>query len=208
MPIPSAEPAPRHPAPSFMVLPAEVRLEIYHHLLRLPPITPDESSAASRVSTAILRTSRLVHAESAAVLYSGNTFVAHPSLLAAFPRLRPWYAPVCAAAVLPRIRRFHLTVRLDRDPAFDRRRAAAAFSGAEVLEVRVVQSVFLGAGRENLRMLEDVRGVQTVTVRGSTTGFEGYVRWLVRLMQSPLGTKAGILTPEEEGVAVETGTGT
>ncbi|OAA77566.1 hypothetical protein LEL_04389 [Akanthomyces lecanii RCEF 1005] len=193
---------PPHPL-SFLVLPVEVRLQIYGYLLQLPPIGTAHPHDESRVSAAILLASRQIHAEAAAVLYSANTFVAHPSLLADFPRLRRWYAPVCAAALLPRIRRFHLTLRLDCEVPFDRRRAAAAFSGAEALHVQVTQSVFLGAGRDNLRKLEDVRGVQRLTIRGSTTGFEGYVAWLERLMQSPLGAEAMELTPwEEEYVAV------
>lgn len=194
-----------------MVLPAEVRLQIYAYLLQLPPIAPtnphdddDDEAACPRVSAAILRTSRQIHAEAAPVLYGANTFIAHPSLLAGFPRLRPWYAPVCAAALLPRIRRFHLTLRLDCGLGFDRGRAAAAFSGAEELHVRVVQSVFRGAGFDNLAALEDVRGVRRLTIRGSTTGFEGYVDWLARVMQSPLGAGVGEPVPLEADVAVQT----
>ncbi|TQV99226.1 hypothetical protein IF1G_01441 [Cordyceps javanica] len=205
---PSAE-APSSPhTVSFMVLPAEVRIQIYSYLLHLPPISataggPPDDDAESRVSAGILRASRLIHAEAAPVLYGGNTFVAHPSLLADFPRLRPWYGPVCAAAVLPRIRRFHLTLRLDCDLPFDRRRAAAAFSGAEELHVRVVRTAFLGAGKDNLGTLEDVRGVQRLTIAGSTTGFESYVDWLARLMQSPSGTKALPLAPVGDDTAAQ-----
>ncbi|KAJ3484896.1 hypothetical protein NLG97_g6945 [Lecanicillium saksenae] len=191
-----------NPKASFMVLPVEVRLQIYAYLLHLPPITAADPQE-SRVSAAILRASRQIHGEATAVLYNDNTFVAHPSLLADFPRLRSWYAPVCAAALLPRIRRFQLTVRLDCDLPFDRRRAAAAFSGAEELYVKVTQAAFLGAGYENLRTLEDVRDVQQLAIRGSTTGFEDYVEWLSRLMQSPVGTKAEDFVPSEEYFAMQ-----
>lgn len=201
-----ASPPPPPPTLSFMVLPAEVRLQIYDYLLYLPPIgLAAHPHDESRVSAGILLASRQIHAEAAAVLYGSNTFVAHPSLLADFPRLRRWYAPVCAAALLPRIRRFHLTLRLDCEVPFDRRRAAAAFSGAEALHVQVTQSVFLGAGRDNLRKLEDVRGVRRLTIRGSTTGFEGYVAWLERLMQSPPGDGAMELTPWEDDVVAVPG---
>ncbi|KAJ6781098.1 hypothetical protein PWT90_00679 [Aphanocladium album] len=188
---------------SFMILPVEVRLQIYAYLLHLPPITAADPHEP-RVSAAILRASRQIHDEATAVLYNDNTFVAHPSLLAGFPRLRSWYAPVCAAALLPRIRRFQLTVRLDCDLPFDRRSAAAAFSGAEELHVKVSQAAFLGAGYDNLRKLEDVRGVQQLTIRGSTTGFEGYVAWLSRLMRSPVGTQAEDFVPSEEDLAIQT----
>ncbi|KAM3560796.1 hypothetical protein MY1884_002741 [Beauveria asiatica] len=196
----AASPPPPSHRTSFMVLPAEVRLQIYGYLLRLPPLTATSTATIDepRVSAGILRTSRQIHAEAAAVLYGDNVFLAHPSLLADFPRLRRWYTPVCAAAPLPRIRRFHLTLRLDCDPGFDRRRAAAAFAGAEELHIRLVQTFFLSAGKENLATLEDVRGVRGLTIRGSTTGFEKYVEWLARLMRSPPGTKAVPFAETEE----------
>lgn len=49
--------------------------------------------------------------------------------------------------------------------------------------VDVAQAVFLGVGYENLRVLEGVRGVKRVVIRGSTTGFEGYVEWLTGVME-------------------------
>ncbi|KAM0739156.1 hypothetical protein ACQRIT_006893 [Beauveria bassiana] len=193
----AASPPPPRRRTSFMVLPPEVRLQIYGYLLHLPPLTTTTIDEP-RVSAGILRASRQIHAEAAAVLYGDNIFLAHPSLLADFPRLRRWYTPVCAAAPLPRIRRFHLTLRLDCDPGFDRRRAAAAFAGAEELHIRVVQTFFLSAGKENLATLEDVRGVRGLTICGSTTGFEKYVEWLARLMRSPPGTKAMPFAESEE----------
>lgn len=171
-----------------MTLPVEVRLQIYTYLLRLPTIASSGPHEETRVSASILLANRQINHEATHVLYTENIFVAHPSLLADFPRLRDWYTPVRCAEVLPRIRRFYLTVRLDCDLPFDRHRARAAFSGAEELHIKVSQSVFLGAGYENLKTLEDVRGVQRLTIRGSTTGFEGYIEWLTNLMQSPLGS--------------------
>lgn len=49
--------------------------------------------------------------------------------------------------------------------------------------VDVAQAMFLGAGYENLRVLEGVRGVGKVVITGSTTGFEGYVYWLKGVME-------------------------
>ncbi|GJC93848.1 hypothetical protein ColKHC_02674 [Colletotrichum higginsianum] len=71
-------------------------------------------------------------------------FLAHAMLLASFPRLRSWYPPVRERSVLPRIRRFHVRVRLDCDPTFDAGAATAAFSGVEELVVEVWQAVFQG----------------------------------------------------------------
>lgn len=208
LPTPPATPQPTLSKPSsssstsdlsFLSLPPEIRLEIYAYLLHLPPITshvPPRNNPP-KIHAAILQTNRQIHEEAAAVLYDTNTFVAHPSLLAGFPRLRTWYPPVCCAAVLPEIRRFHLTLRLDCDVPFDRERAARSFSGAEELHVDAVQSVFLGVGYANLRVLEDVRDVKLVTIRGSTTGMEGYVAWLTRRMMSHKGDD------EEDFVAPE-----
>ncbi|KJK77862.1 hypothetical protein H634G_06829 [Metarhizium anisopliae BRIP 53293] len=55
--------------------------------------------------------------------------------------------------------------------------------------VDVSQAVFLGAGRENLRVLEGVRGVGRAVIRGSTTGFERYVDWLTGVMEAEKGTR-------------------
>ena len=193
LPTPPTSPQPssstaQAPRTSFLDLPPEIRLEVYTHLLRLPPIisTASFSSLTSlpKVTASILLTSRQINNEATSILYTTNTFIAHPSLLADFPRLRPWYPPVCCPTILPRICRFHLTVRLDCDLPFDRRQAAKAFSGAEELHVDATQSVFLGVGCANLRVLEDVRDVKVVTIRGSTTGMEAYVKWLTARMMS------------------------
>lgn len=203
MPVMSLLASPQPPKACFMLLPVEVRLQIYAYLLHLPSLAAADPHQESRVSAGILRASRQIHDEATPLLYTDNTFLAHPSLLAGFPRLRSWYAPVCAAALLPRIRRFHLTLRLDCDLPYDRQRAAASFSGAEELHVQVTQAAFLGAGYENLRTLEDVRGVQQLTIRGSTTGFESYIAWLSQLLQSPMGTKAEDFMPSEEDLAIQ-----
>ncbi|UNI19067.1 hypothetical protein JDV02_005284 [Purpureocillium takamizusanense] len=143
------------------------------------------------IHPALLQTCRLIHLEASPILYSLNTFVAHPSLLASFPRLRPRWrgGPVREARALARLRRFHLTLRLDCDLPFSRDRAARAFSGADALVVDAVQAVFLGVGCANLRVLEGVRGVGRARVVGSTTGFEDYVRWLEGVMMSPPGVE-------------------
>lgn len=108
---------------------------------------------------------------------------------------------MCCPSILPRIRRFHLTLRLDCDLPFDRRRAAEAFSGAEELHVDATQSVFLGVGYANLRVLEDVRDIKMATIRGSTTGMEGYVKWLTGRMMSATNDIVVEFVPPDEDFA-------
>lgn len=153
------------------------------------------------VHASLLLTCRLIHAEATPILYSLNTFVAHPSLLASFPRLRPWCSPVREAPALALVRRFHLTLRLDCDLPFTRERAARAFSGADELTVEAVQSMFLGVGCANLRVLEGVRGVRRVRIMGSTTGFEEYVRWLEGCMMTPEGGEVVGFEREDEAMS-------
>ncbi|GJC88191.1 hypothetical protein ColLi_11029 [Colletotrichum liriopes] len=168
----------------FLDLPLEIRLDIYAHLLLHPPIDKlSPTRPVARVHPAILSASRQTHAEGTPVLYSKNMFLAHTTLLASFPRLRPWYPPIRERSVLPHIRRFHIRVRLDCDPAFDASAAAAAFSGVDELVVEVWQAMFQGADHGTLRVFEGVRGVRDVKVYGSITGFEGYVRWLEGVMR-------------------------
>ncbi|KAH6854337.1 hypothetical protein B0I37DRAFT_388407 [Chaetomium sp. MPI-CAGE-AT-0009] len=97
---------PRNP-PTFLTLPAELRLEIYTYLLVLPPPPPREtlqvtyrcSYAASPLGSSltktngkptlypqILRVNSQIYHEALPVLYSQNTFSAHP---VASPRTRP-----------------------------------------------------------------------------------------------------------------------
>jgi hypothetical protein len=127
---------------SFLDLPPEIRLEIYQYLLVVPNV-PRSRLPASRcsVSVPILSANRQIHAEASRVLYSYNKFFAHPSLLTAFPRLRTWLPPVREARVYPRIRRFHLRLRLDCDPQFEKEAAARAFSGLDELTVEVYQAM-------------------------------------------------------------------
>ncbi|KAK1971285.1 hypothetical protein LY78DRAFT_651954 [Colletotrichum sublineola] len=168
----------------FLDLPLEIRLDIYTHLLLHPPIDKlNTARSGIRLHPAILSASRQTHAEGTAILYSKNMFLAHATLLASFPRLRPWYPPIRERSVLPHIRRFHIRVRLDCDPAFDARAAAAAFSGVEELVIEVWQAMFQGADHAALRVFEGVRGVRDVNVYGSITEFEWYVRWLEGVMR-------------------------
>ena len=129
------------------------------------------------------------------MLYQDNLFEAHPKLLDGFPRLRPWYAPIREAAAAQRIRRFRLVIRLECEIGFDKDKASAAFSGLDELVVEVVQTIFMGAGCDNLRVLEGVRGVRNVLIRGSTSGFEDYVEWLAGVMTTQPGEEASQFVP-------------
>ncbi|KAF9869467.1 hypothetical protein CkaCkLH20_13064 [Colletotrichum karsti] len=170
----------------FLDIPIEIRLEIYSHLLLCPPLdklAPD-TRPVQRLHPAILKVNRQIHDEASPILYCKNIFLAHETLLASFPRLRPWYPPVKERSVLPRIRRFHIRVRLDCDPGYNAEAATAAFSGADQLVIEVRQSMFLGADHEVMQLFEGVRRVKVVKIYGSTTGFEDYARWLEDVMQS------------------------
>ncbi|KAL2179264.1 uncharacterized protein P884DRAFT_268417 [Thermothelomyces heterothallicus CBS 202.75] len=104
---------PRDP-PTFLTLPLEVRLEIYSHLLVLPPPPPRDSLravyrcsfAASRalgsptgtsskptLHPQILRVNKQTYHEALPILYGQNTFSAHPVQFTARPTL---YHPYCS----------------------------------------------------------------------------------------------------------------
>ncbi|KAL7812232.1 hypothetical protein V8C26DRAFT_206129 [Trichoderma gracile] len=217
---PSSSTSPTTPGVGFMSLPLELRFQIYAHLLTIPP-SPSSSSRSSsskppshaalsatqppspressRVHPAILLANRQINWEATPFLYASNIFIAHPSLLTTFPRLRNWYPPLREAKTLaPRIRRFHVQVRLDLPLPFDREQAREAFSGLEELSVDVVQAMFLGVDCANLAVFEAVRGVKSVRFGGSTTGFEEYIAWLVGVMTSPVGREVAPYEPECE----------
>ncbi|TFB04967.1 hypothetical protein CCMA1212_002499 [Trichoderma ghanense] len=213
-PSSSTSTSPTTPKVGFMSLPLELRFQIYTHLLTIPPSSSSTSSQPShhalsatepsprepsRIHPAILLANRQINWEATPFLYSTNIFLAHPSLLTTFPRLRNWYPPLREAKTLvPRIRRFHVQVRLDLPLPFDREKAREAFSGLDELSIDVVQAMFLGVDCANLAVFEAVRGVKRVRIGGSTTGFEEYIAWLVEAMTRPVGTEVAPFEPECE----------
>ncbi|KAK4203304.1 hypothetical protein QBC40DRAFT_317971 [Triangularia verruculosa] len=84
---------------SFLSLPLELRLEVYTHLLQLSlPANSGEESPTyrsttpplwkkQRIETGILYVCRQVYIEALPLLYSLNTFTAHPTLLTTRPSL-------------------------------------------------------------------------------------------------------------------------
>ncbi|KAM0324192.1 hypothetical protein ACHAQA_008386 [Verticillium albo-atrum] len=167
-------------------LPLEMRLEIYKHLLVHPPLTRNLLGAHSSrpLHTAILRVCRQIYAEASGMLYGENTFLAHQTMLTSFPRLRVGYSPVKEASAASRIRRYHMRVRLDCDPAYDRDAVTTAFTGVDELTLEVWQAAFLAADHGVLKLFEGVREVGRVKIYGSTTGFDDYVLWLAGVMES------------------------
>ncbi|KAL7931122.1 hypothetical protein V8C35DRAFT_310409 [Trichoderma chlorosporum] len=210
-PTPADVPSPSSPSSTpkvgFMSLPLELRFQIYALLLSIPPHPKASShhhltssaSAPCHVHPAILLASRQINWEATPFLYSSNMFVAHPTMLAAFPRLRNWYPPLREAkSLVPLIRRFHVQVRLDLPLPYDRDAVAASFSGLDELSIDLVQPTFLGVDGANLAVFEAVRGVKAVSIGGSTTGFGHYIAWLVDAMTSPPGAQVAPYEPEED----------
>ena len=189
---PSPSPSSR-PRASFLSLAVETRLQIYGYLLTLPTESLPRSlwspswsqpSRSQRVHAAILRVNRQINTEATPSLYAANTWLAAAPVLTAGPRLRLWYRPVHDAAVLPRIRRFHMIVHLDCEAAPERARVAQAFSGVEELELELAQAMYMRVGCENLTAFDRVRGVGKARIRGCTAGFEDYIAWLEAAMTS------------------------
>ncbi|KAI0023568.1 hypothetical protein F4780DRAFT_56128 [Xylariomycetidae sp. FL0641] len=225
----------RKPA-TLLTLPYEIRQEIFGYLLTLPTATlppsaspsPPASASASasartpsplpptRLYPAILRTSRQLHAEGVRVLYSSNTFLAHPVLLCAFPSLynasMPSLRYPCFASPSPfspsssfspptptphtMIRRFHVLVRLDAAPRFCARAAAAQLSGRAEVVLEAWRAAWRGAGPDALRLFEGVRGVRRARVVFGADddgevgeAFADYARWLERAMMRRVGER-------------------
>lgn len=79
-----------------------------------------------------------------------------------------------------------MQVRLDVDALYTSAAVAAAFSGAEELEVEVSQAMYDSCGIGVLRRFEGVRGVGRARVGGSVPD-RRYARWLEERMMSGVG---------------------
>jgi hypothetical protein len=163
-------------------LPAELRNEIYTHLLcpnalssaELARQTKDlsvrgfnQTATSVNLFPAILSTCRRIHDEAEALLYSTSIFHAHPALLTSLPHLQSPSKPVLYPGVTSKIRRWQISLRLDTDPRFSLEQAAKAFSGAEYLEIRVWQAQFEACDWSVLKLFTGIRGVQIARVGGS-----------------------------------------
>jgi hypothetical protein len=177
---------------TFLDLPGEIRNQIYHQLLIVPPLSVPRLLGEPPIYPQILSVCRKVYGESRQVLYSCNTFLAHPNLLSALPRLRLYYDTISSPILISLIQRYHINVRLDCDPNFSAEKATKAFSGVEELTIEVFQAQFGSSDYKVLRLFEGVRGVKRARVYGSVTAFPEYAAWL----------EATIVTPEDGVVEV------
>ncbi|EON69487.1 hypothetical protein W97_08747 [Coniosporium apollinis CBS 100218] len=189
-------------ASPLLSLPAELRNQIYTHLL-VP--CPTHLSALRRwtaqnhlsdyvlpaldIHPAILRTCRQAHTEGTDLLYGANTFSAHPALLTQLPFLVKASRPIVCPAVVGRIRRWHVKVRLDTDPRYSAEDVRRAFSDAEEVEVDVWQTQFGACDYRNLGLFEGVRGVGKAVVGGSVEA--GFAGWLEGVMMGPVEGEGG-----------------
>jgi hypothetical protein len=170
----------------FLGLPGEIRNQIYHHLLIIPPPgIPRPLGGGPKIYPQILKVCRQTHHEAVEVLYGKNTFIAHYSLLSQMPQLRRWYDPVTSPMLIALIKRYHIYVRLDCDAWFTAVTARDAFTGVEELTVEVFQAQYGSSDYAVLRLFEEVRGIRRVKFLGSVTGFPEYISWLQTAMMSP-----------------------
>lgn len=182
----------------FFKLPAELRNQIYKELLcpdavNLTSITKrandlnvrhyNQTSTSTSLHPAILSSCRKIHDEATALLYAPHIFHAHPSLLASLPHLTSSAKPVLYPSVTNLISRWQICLRLDIDPQFTATQAAAAFSGAEYLEIRVWQAQFEACDYAILKLFTAVRGVQFARVGGDVDA--KLARWLEEQMMRP-----------------------
>ncbi|AEO62500.1 uncharacterized protein THITE_129549 [Thermothielavioides terrestris NRRL 8126] len=200
---------------------------------QLPASDPARSESTSEpeptVHPQILRVNRQIHHEATPLLYTLNTFLAHPAAMTALPTLyshhhqhhhhHPHSAPqsrtrskTIPITTPPRltnlITRWHVRLRLDAPPPpqapwWDRAAVARAFTGAEALTLEIEWGAAVpgGAAAEVLRVFEGVRGVRRVRIAGAAgSGLEGYVAWLrARMMMRPGGNKEAAVGVRQEG---------
>jgi hypothetical protein len=137
------------------------------------------------LSPSILLANKQINAEASPILYTCNTFCAHPTLLASLPFLLHTDRPVLCPHVSSKITRYYLSVRLDTDARFTAEQVTAAFSGKEYVEVECWQAMFASVDLDVLRLFEGIRGVKQARVSGSVG--TGYKKWLEASMMSGIG---------------------
>ncbi|USP81940.1 hypothetical protein yc1106_09214 [Curvularia clavata] len=177
----------------FFRLPAELRNQIYQELLCAGTPRPSQlhqyaqerhHSSQPTIYPSILLTCKRIHSEAQDLLYSTHIFHAHPSLLTSLPHLVSPLKPLLSPTAIAKIRRWHVSLRLDTDPQFTEAQATKAFSGAEYLEIQAWQSMFDGCDDSVLGLFKGVRGVKVAKVTGCVE--EGVARWLESRMVLPV----------------------
>jgi hypothetical protein len=183
----------------FFRLPAELRNLVYKELLCPNAVSLKElakrdtnlnvrrfrTSTKISLYSAILYTCRRIYEEAHQMLYTPHTFYAHSTLLTSMPHLCSTNRPVLYPSVTALITRWHICLRLDTDPQFTLPQATTAFSGAELLEIRVWQAQFGACDNTALKLFTGVRGVLVARVGGSVD--VELATWLEDLMMSPMG---------------------
>jgi len=185
------------PFSPLLSLPAELRLQIYAHLLSIPA---DDLALLRRLTSRnhlssyvlptldlypeILRVSRQTYTEAHAILYASNTYCAHACRLTSTPYLLASSKPVLSPRCIRLIKKWHIQVRLDCDPNYNKQQATEAFTGAEELELEIWQAMFGAAGEGVLKLFAGVRAVGKAKVTGSVT--PGVKRWLEYTMRKPV----------------------
>ncbi|TVY26285.1 hypothetical protein LHYA1_G005802 [Lachnellula hyalina] len=197
------------PPLTFFDLPGEIRNQIYRQLLLIPSLSTPRLLGDPPIYPAILSTCHKIHSETHPILYGSNTFLAHPNLLTALPRLRLYYSTISSPILISRIRRFHIRVRLDNDPNFSAQKAQESFTGVEELTIEVFQAQYGSSDYKVLRLFEGVRGVERTRLYGSITGFPEYAEWLQNAMSTPVGKEVDLFDREkvllEKAVHVRSG---
>jgi len=186
------------PSSRLLSLPAELRLHIYAYLLTMPS---DDLALLRRltsrnhlssyvlptlsIDSRILRVCRQTYNEAHAILYAANTYCAHSCRLTSTPYLLAPSKPVLSPRCIHLIKKWHIQVRLDCDPNYNKQQATEAFTGAEELELEIWQAMFGAAGEGVLKLFAGVRAVGKAKVTGSVT--PGVKRWLEYTMRKPVG---------------------
>lgn len=189
----------------LLALPAEIRNQIYEHLLTSPMLPGLRRAICSNhvssyvlpplpLTPALLSTCRQIYAEAMPFLYTLNTFTASPSLLTSMPYLMDPSRPILCPGVSDRITRWYVNLRIDCDPRFTESDVTAAFSGVEELEVEATQAMFRASGNAVLMLFRGVRGVGKAVVQGSVE--RGFAEWLENSMMSPVGSEVEELDDE------------
>jgi len=169
---------------SFLHLPGEIRNQIYHLVLIHPSYPPAQST--HNLVPNILSTCRQITHEATPILYSLNTFTAHPSLLTSMPYLHSPTRPLYTPGLHTRIRRWRIQVRLDCDARFTEEDVTKAFTGCEELEIEAKEAMFRGAGNAVLMLFAGVRAVKSARVIGSVD--REFAEWLEESMERVIGT--------------------
>ncbi|KAF4636062.1 hypothetical protein G7Y89_g2037 [Cudoniella acicularis] len=185
------------PPLGFLDFPGEIRNQIYRELLIVPAVSTPRLLGDPPIYPQVLSVCRKVHKEAQQMLYCCNTFLAHPNLLTALPRLRLYYDTIYQPHLISLIRRYHIRVRLDCDPNFSALKAKEAFTRLDELTVEVFQAQFGSSDYKVLKLFEGVRGVQRARVYGSVTEFPEYIEWLQKCMTTPEGLEVDVFDKDK-----------